>query len=327
MSPEYRSSFAETFYKRLWHRGFKGRFAAFQWDAGYSSSGQWVPLVGDAIESYLADYNGSEHTAWQSAAGLKTFANNLRPGTKKHLAAHSMGNIVAGEAIRLGMNVNNYALMQSAVPSACYDDNEARVRQTLQQTHTRYGKSFTMWDNVTPDGDSDTYTRECAYRGRFVHPNLQNVNMVSFFLPPDYATYVPWEINNDQSKPENGGFAAEFHYYPNNQNGQKLYKFHTEITGDSRGIVAREALDHYITDPYEAMPFACHTWGKAQGAQSTAMGVIRSNIDLRDPAYHISGQSLPGFGDQHSGQFNATIQDLTAFYNHILKNFDIDFYK
>ena len=39
MSPNGRSSFAETFYKRLWHRGFKGRFAAFQWETDWSDSG------------------------------------------------------------------------------------------------------------------------------------------------------------------------------------------------------------------------------------------------------------------------------------------------
>ncbi len=54
MSPEGRSIFAETFYKRLWHHGFKGRYAAFQWNTHYSDVWQWLPLVGGGIDAYLS---------------------------------------------------------------------------------------------------------------------------------------------------------------------------------------------------------------------------------------------------------------------------------
>ncbi len=72
------------------------------------------------------------------------------------------------------------------------------------------------------------------------------------------------------------------------------------------------------------MPYACHTWGKAQGAQNTARGVIDVNIDLSSPAYELPGEADPGFGDEHSGQFQACIQNLQLFYDTLLDEFEIE---
>ena len=36
--------------------------------------------------------------------------------------AHSMGNIVVGSALREKAVINNYALMNAAIPAECYDD-------------------------------------------------------------------------------------------------------------------------------------------------------------------------------------------------------------
>jgi len=79
-----------------------------------------------------------------------------------------------------------------------------------------------MWDNATPDDDSDTSTRTLAYRGRFENVSA---NLINFFLPQDYATFMPWEVNNDQGKPPDGAFAANFQYDRGGQGGQKLFKY------------------------------------------------------------------------------------------------------
>ncbi len=47
-----------------------------------------------------------------------------------------MGNIVAGSALRDGLQVDNYALLNAAVPAACYDEDEGRIRQTVQAVRT-----------------------------------------------------------------------------------------------------------------------------------------------------------------------------------------------
>jgi len=117
MSPEGSRNFAETMFKRLWHRGFKGRFVNIRWNTNYSDAFDNVPVVGAALEGYLADYNGCERVAWQSGAIVQAALDSLPAGYTRNLVAHSMGNIVAGSALLGGANANNYVLMQAAVPA------------------------------------------------------------------------------------------------------------------------------------------------------------------------------------------------------------------
>jgi hypothetical protein len=219
-----------------------------------------------------------------------------------------MGNIVVGSALLARANLQNYALMQAAVPAACYDEDEARIKQTQPYNHL----TFTMWDELTPEDDLDPAVPAVAYRGR-----LKDVpgNLINFCLPQDYATSFAWEVNNDQTKPPNATLAANFQYYRNNLNGTKLYKYYM--------VVNLEVLDHYLTDPYEAMPYGCRTWAKALGAESRTAGSIDGSVDLSSANYNLPGESS-GFGDEHSGQFNARIQQLRPFYDAVLDSFGLD---
>src|SRR5208282_1970335 len=104
MSPDDTVSYSETMYKRLWWRGFTGRFIAIRWDTyydsvDYSSAGQ----IGAAINAYLAKYNDSEHNAWLTGPSLANYINSAIPaGYTRNLVAHSMGNVVAGSALEHG---------------------------------------------------------------------------------------------------------------------------------------------------------------------------------------------------------------------------------
>jgi pimeloyl-ACP methyl ester carboxylesterase len=284
----------------------------------------WAQYFGP-LDPFLSRYNDSEHIAWNSAAALKDFVNHL-PGSRKHIAAHSMGNIVASEAIRLGMRVDNYALMQAAVPSACYDDDE-RTRHTEPES-IKFEllninlQVYNFWNKQTPDDDPDLETRKLAYRGRFKNIG-QNTNLTSFFLPGDYATFIPWQVNNDLTKPE-GILATSFAYERNNPSGEKLFKYHTEV--DSHGGIPFDVkvVDYYLENSYyEAMAYACSTWGKALGAQNVARGSIDNEVNLSELRFALPGETDPGFGDEHSGQFNANIQYLKAFYDRLLEAFDL----
>ena len=178
-----------------------------------------------------------------------------------------------------------------------------------------------MWDKLTPDDDPDHATRALAYRGRF--SNL-GVNLVSFYLERDYATFMPWEVNNDQTKPINGSLAANFQYHRAGNNNQKLYKFRVlpDTPSNPGGSIE---LDYYLTNHYEAMSYACSAWGKAVGAQNVAQGALTpaNNVDLSAGDFALPGESFSGFGDEHSGQFNANIQNLKPFYNRLLDEFEV----
>jgi alpha-tubulin suppressor-like RCC1 family protein len=317
MSPESAGNFSETMFKRVWHRGFRGRFAAFHWDTWWNDSAGWLPFqIGDAIDAYLSHYNDSEYVAWQSGAALKQFVDQL-PFETKNIIAHSMGNIVASEALEEGMSVANYVLLQAAVPSACYDENEQRIRQASQYVLSAGPLSFTMWDSPTPDEDTDSATRALAYRGTLQSIGA-NATLINFYLPNDQATSFAWEINNDQSKPPlyqgnepNATFDFNFEYDPNGLPGQKLWKFDTAI----------DEPTYYLSFKPEAMAFACRTWGKAVGAWGATRGAIDSDrsSDLSDPSFG----GLNGFDTEHSAEFNRGIQGLQLFYNTLLDKLSV----
>jgi esterase/lipase superfamily enzyme len=118
--PWKRRAFAETAYKRMWHHGFRGRFGLFSWPT------EWVPLP---FITHLS-FDRSELRAWMSAPGLlevlldpklQHYAGRIR------VVAHSLGNVVVSEALRLGAEtgrsqlVHTYIATQAAVAASAYD--------------------------------------------------------------------------------------------------------------------------------------------------------------------------------------------------------------
>jgi len=308
MSPDGSRNYAETMFKRLWHRGFKGRFAYFRWNTYWITA---TDVIGTLTTQYFANYNNSEYIAWtQGAPALKSFVESL-PYESKNIAAHSMGNIVVGEAMRLGMHVNNYALMQPAVPAACYDEREV-LKQTSTYQHSFLGVNVTMWDEASPDDDPDDATRNMAYRGMLKDIG-QNGNLILFYLPNDAATSNAWELNNDLTKPS-GTLSGQFRYDRNGQPGQKLYR-------DFGGGIH----EYSWASRRESATFACRTWGKAAGADGRTQGAISEagRVDLSGPEFALPGETEPGFGDEHSGQFTARIQQLKPFYDELMFKLNI----
>ena len=114
--------FAETAFKRLYWQGYQGRFGAIPLadDSGLPF-GEFSPQAFD-----LRKFDNSEYNAWPSGVGLLNKLNDLNaeyPG-QVYLMAHSLGNVVAGEALRLAGNnqvVNTYIAMQGAISAHAYD--------------------------------------------------------------------------------------------------------------------------------------------------------------------------------------------------------------
>jgi len=209
------------------------------------------------------------------------------------------------------LSVNNYALMQPAVPAACYDDR-VDLKQTTTYQHSLIGLNFTMWDQLSPDDDPDEATRTMSYRGALkdIGPNG---NLILFFQPNDRATSYAWELNNDITKPA-GFLAGHFRYERSNPSGEKLFK-------DYGGGL----YDYFWSSRRESMTFACRTWGKAAGADGRTQGAIAegNRVNLSNAQYQLPEAQTSGFGDQHSGQFDSNIQSLKPFYDEFLRQFDI----
>ena len=172
LQPWKRRAFAETAYKRMWHEGFRGRFGLFSWPT------EWLPLY-----THLS-FERSELRAWMSAPGLLEVLLNpkLQPyAGRLRVFAHSLGNVVVSEALRLGAEtgrsglVNTYIATQAAVPASAYD---ATVGLS-PDVYSRY-----------PVGHEYYFSR----LGRVAE------NMINFINEDDFALGF-WRLNN-ALKPE-----------------------------------------------------------------------------------------------------------------------------
>ena len=130
-SPAGARNQSETFFKRIWWRGFNGRFVAVRWDTQWVSAFERVPLIGETLNSYFAHYDDSEHTAWSSGAKLAQVLATLPGVYTKDLVGHSMGNVVCSGALLSNAPVDHYVLLQAAVPAACFD-RSAKARSTAR---------------------------------------------------------------------------------------------------------------------------------------------------------------------------------------------------
>lgn len=114
MEPFGKRAHAETAFKRLWHHGYKGRFGAFFWPT----------LCGFERRKHLYHYDLSEYIAWHSSAPLLGLLGTLGqkyPG-HLHVLAHSMGNVVAAEALHRAPPklVKNYVASQAAIAADAF---------------------------------------------------------------------------------------------------------------------------------------------------------------------------------------------------------------
>ena len=89
--------YSETAFKRLYGQRYQGRFGEFRWPTGNGFPGI-IGILADA-----RNYDNSENVAWKSAVGLLNLLVKLNGeySGNVYLMAHSMGDVVAGEALRL----------------------------------------------------------------------------------------------------------------------------------------------------------------------------------------------------------------------------------
>jgi pimeloyl-ACP methyl ester carboxylesterase len=286
MSHDDYISFSEIMFKRLWQQGYKGHFAAFRWDTRKSDG----PFD-------TGEYNWSESRAFVYGTALKSLVTNLSANYAVSIVGHSMGNVVCGEALRQGMRVRNYLLMEAAIPMSCYDTNAPQLARLVDQDTQYHTPDYHM----TPGSNESTL----GYRGY-----LESVSgtLTNFFNPEDWALATGftlgeetnWEKNQINYKPD-GEVAGAVHdaawsyqydiTYPLNQRA-------TVLSGEYRNV----------TDSWEMKAFVARSRTKAAGVLDYVGGHIGAKISLRDDY---------GFGRErsdHSGQFLRNIQKLDPLY-------------
>lgn len=257
---DYLSSnkYAETTYKRIWHQGFRGKFYSFRWPT----------FTG------LHTYNASEYRAWLCGPTLAAWVNHLPNPTNRNLIAHSMGNVIAGAALRCNMKIERYAMCNAAMSATSYDTN----------VHAP-----TVFPS--PDTDSDPSIRATyGLYNKFNKPNItSNVKIINFGLPDDFAL-ATWSINNSLKKPDSVlGYSYQ----------------------DSEGDLSPRGLTFSLGYSYrsivslsEAMGFVTQSRSRTAGAELATRGSISEHVDM----------SSFGFASTHSAQFVFNIQKSHEFW-------------
>lgn len=268
--------FAEAAFKRLYWQGYQGRFGSFRWPTGNKFSGV-ISAITDAH-----NYDNSESNAWASAKGLLNLLTNLNTtyAGNVYLMAHSMGNIVAGEALRragAAQVVDTYIAMEGAVPSHAYDPF-APVR-LLNATGINL-------DSGTPNCYSNYWTPGSPC---YFNSSAGAATYLNFFNTNDWA--LSWWKPNQDMKPDSGY----------NYDGTNFW--HSGL------------LLLFPVDTYEIFALADEARCYAIGAQPNVGGVFLTSrqVDLGVPPFNFSTQHK-----YHSGQFRSDNMARAIFWNRLL---------
>ena len=162
-----RAWFAEMF-KRLWQSGSNARFCGVGWYGDYN-------LVSGKFNAM--HYHRDAYNALQSASAFA----NLVGGTSgnKIVIAHSLGNMVASKAIKDGLVVSKYFMLDAAIPSEAFvatlQDENAAVRRKYVPSSWRSYNSLSWaanWHRWFPEDDRGVL----KWRGAFADvPDMTDV--------------------------------------------------------------------------------------------------------------------------------------------------------
>ncbi len=303
--------FAETAFKRLYWQGYQGRFGEFRWPTGFDFT--------DSFWSALTDprnFDNSEYTAWQSAAGLLNKLNDLNAQYPGHVyvLAHSMGNIVTSEALRLAGNnqvVNTYVASQAALPAHDYDAT-VTTPYLLQFTYTYPTEPLhTLLGNHnygpdTPNIYGNRLTNNAAAVGR----------RINFYNQNDFALAAPRWGFDQITKPDNL-FNGDYVYggSPNDPAPWNHFGFAT-ISGTNFFDIVNN-----VADRYKVMAYAAESRSTALGATS-GIATLTGNVDLtrvNNPIWPPDANNYQAHF-WHSAEFRGDYWQQQGYWSELLGN-------
>jgi len=274
-------------------------------------------------------FNASEYRSWTAGSTLKQYIDWLRNGLGSDwifgLAAHSLGNPCACSALRQGMVVDNYVMLEAALSTSCLHAPVIPGRPDPLAGH--FHKTL-----ARPDGSEIGRTTpydfyDLGYRGYLQNikqgvkgkiTNYHNEN--DFWLATGTARHnfprlddlnVDWITNQVKYKP----------------NGAKNYGF-SQIYGIGTG---GSVLGRPVVTAHESMSFISRSRTLPIGAEpSAANGGIPvppfvgecAEVDLKNTYNFTDDRS------NHSGQF---LREMYQLYTNMKisphEPFDVPFYR
>jgi hypothetical protein len=305
--------FAESAFKRLYWQGYQGRFGAFFWPTYYGFTGS---LWKAATDTHNFDY--SENIAWQSAAGLLNKLNTLNeeyPG-RVFLLAHSMGNVVAGEALRLGGNnqvVNTYVASQAAISAHAYDGTV--TTPYLLQFNYQYPSGALGQLGAQNYGP---YTPD-IYINWFANNNLAAGRRINFYNQNDFALAMPrWgfdQITKPDYIPPNTQYA--YSWAGNNPHSAPWNNFYTyTYTGGENTPID---IVTNLSNHYKVFAYAGQSYSTALGATPGIIGLAQ-NVNLAGSINPIWPPDSNNYQAHfwHSAEFRGDCWQEWTYWNTLL---------
>ncbi len=323
MQPWEKDAFAETAYKRLYWQGYKGRFGTFQWPTTY----------GDAFDAIQGSYDNGEYTAWRSAAPLAAKLADLSSSYSGnvYVLAHSMGNVVTGEALRLAAQggstnlVKAYVATEAAVPGEAWDPALA-TSAPLQYAVGR--------GPDTPD----------VYLNWMLSDHATTTSRVNFFNTADYALNI-WQIN-ETLKPD-FYFPSVYYYADSNLDSpgdffktsvatdpvtaELIIKSHTGVLPTKLNL--GNPASATTTDRYKIFAYAGEPRSLALGGTSgsifgfSSLNLGSAPADSANPSNIWPTDTLSGnrysAHPWHSAQFRFANMDQNRYWNSLLNAFQL----
>jgi hypothetical protein len=240
--------------------------------------------------------------AWESGQPLETFLaglNNKYP-SNVYVMAHSMGNVVVGEALRLatqegaGEIVNTYVASQAAVSARAYDNTIPADATNLYALEGYAVK--------TPDTEGHYYTNGAP-------PYFNGIGGAAFFV--DYYNQVDWALNlwvGDQG-----------------QKPQVPYFYNGPTPSDPSGYFEARAFQSprnlfFGTNTYEIFAMCAQSYSLALGAETSIADRFSET-----PSINLHGAPY-NFGDEHPGhseQFRFDNMTTAAYWNQLSNSYGL----
>ena len=297
MQPWERRAFASTAYKRMWQLGYRGRFGLYSWPTDYTAN------PGDLSTQFSRqNYDRSEQRAWNSSWGLWRLLIDLNkkytPSYRVRLMAHSMGNIVASEALRFrGLNPNKPPLVQAYIASQAasvahaYDAVNPEVVRTIStpEVYANYPRGNSNQPYFTGMGNAVA-----------IDPLFLKRRIFNFHNSDDYALNyaLAWPLNQT-AKPDIGWGYSHPEWWRNLLVTTPLF-----LSVDQWEIFA-----HIASAKSKAL-------GCAEDSTHHIQGEIGFSVDLHNPnTFNFTSST-----NDHSAQFNSINQKRRTYWWQVLSS-------
>ena len=295
MQPWEKRRWAETVFKRLWWQGYQGKVGLFDWPCRTLPS--W---------DFLVNYDRSEFIAWQSATALNGVLERLQAGHvgQVRLLAHSQGNVVAGEALRLGAPglVHTYVASQAALSAGLHESGLTEITDFEPKTPevmSAYPESFAR----------EPYLTGIASK---VGAMFNYFNAKDYALTGDSLNQPTWLLNNE-TRPDGSlgyGYQGEISKYPPSP---PAIGFFRNVSNENLGLGTTMAQMSFPENRYEIFSFCAQSRNYALGASNVTHNGMATAVDLSNFGFDREKSA-------HSRQFRSNVVAEQPYWQQFVRD-------